>query len=355
MNLKINEQNLGRPLLTLAIPTFNRLNCLRLLIDSVIKQMPNEGVLGKTFELLICNNASTDGTTEYLNSLANTKGIRVIHHAINCGATDNIIHCFEAAAGNFVWVMGDDDVPLVGAITAIMECLVREQPALMYLPSQWIKGELNEFAKKAIPSKNIKLADAMYMATQASVYFTFISAWIINKDLYLRHPDALIDRYRDTNLPQLEWYFSNLVNGDKFICAKDKWLIARAGNTGGYALFETFSVQYNRIVNEKLVGTPKLYRFFRNDMLWCFIPGLIRSSQENALGCFSELDKKKTVVILKTAYGNDLFFLFIVIPMIKLKTPFTWCFWLAARVLAKMWLYLWRKSSKPSSLLNKLM
>lgn len=342
MTEKLLNEKSKRPLLTIAIPTFNRLDCLRLLIESVIHQIPSEGVLGETFELLICNNASTDGTTEYLNGFAAQKGIRVIHHPVNCGPVNNVIHCFESAMGKFVWVMGDDDVPLGGAINLVMECIKREQPALMYLPSKWVVGDLSELAKNNIESKAVTVLDSIGLAVRSSVYVTFISSWIINKDAYLSQQNVQLARYRDTCFPQLEWFFSLLANGNKFICAEDCWIIARAGSSGGYSVFETFSHQYNRIVDERLADSPQLHRFFRHCMLWCFIPGLVWGGRKNAIGNFGEFDKVKTMSILKSAYGNDAFFMFVVTPMVNFNKPVALCFWILARVMAKFWQYGWR-------------
>lgn len=336
MTAQLIKENPERPLLTLAIPTFNRLDCLRLLIESVIHQIPPEGVLGEMFELLICNNASTDGTTEYLNRLATHKGIRVIHHAANCGPVDNVIHCFESATGKFVWVMGDDDVPLGGAINAVMECIESEQPALMYLPSKWVSGDLSELAKNQIPSKDVRILNSMSLAVRSSVYVTFISSWVINKDAYLSQKNARIDRYRDTCLPQLEWFFSLFAKGNKFICAEENWVIARAGSSGGYSVFETFSLQYNRIVDEKLADSPQLHRFFRRNMLLYFIPSLVWNMRKGATGNFGKFDKEVTLSILKQAYGNDIFFVLIVVPMIKFNKPVAWCFRLLAGVCKKL-------------------
>jgi len=342
----------SRILLTLAIPTFNRLDCLRLLVESVIHQIPSEGILGEAFELLICNNASTDGTTDYIKELANIKGIRIIHHPENRGAANNVIHCFEAAAGKYVWIMGDDDVPLGGAINAVLECIERDQPELMYLPSKWVAGDLGELAKNQISSKKIRGLDSLSLAVRSSIYVTFLSSWVVNKDSYLSQFDAMIDRHQDTLLPQLEWSFALMAKGNKFICAEGSWVIARAGSSGGYSVFEVFSHQYNRIVDERLADSPQLHRFFRKSVLWCFIPGLVWGVRKNAIGNFGEFDKEKAMSILKSAYGNDIFFMLIVVPMIIFNKPVAWFFWFLARVMSKLWLYGWRKRPSLASLGN---
>jgi glycosyltransferase involved in cell wall biosynthesis len=347
---KISE----RPLLTLAIPTFNRLDCLRLLIESIIRQIPSEGVLGETFELLICNNASTDGTTEYLNGLVNIQGIRVIHHPENCGGTNNCIHCFEAATGKYVWLMGDDDIPLNGAIMAVLECLERDQPDILYLRSKGIRGDLRKQADNLIPSNELIALNSMSLAARSSVLIAFISPWVLNKDVYLSLEDVRIDRYRDTSLPHLEWILTLIKQGRKLLISKDIWLIARTGNTGGWPLFDVFPIEYNCIVDEMLLERPPLRRFFRRCMLWRFIPRLVWDARQNTVGTFEKFDKDKVMRILKQAYGNDTFFMFFVVPIIKFNRPIAWCFCFMARVFAKLWPYWWQKRPLFGSLRNEM-
>ena len=337
------SEKLDRPLLTMVIPTFNRLDCVRFLIESVIHQIPSEGILGETFELLICNNASTDGTTGYLNGLADIKGVRVIHHGVNQGGDANILFCCQAANSKYVWIMGDDDAPLDGAVEAVLECLEHDYPDILYLPSKWLEGDISEFARNKIKSKGVLAFDSMGLALRSSVYVTFISSWIINIDSYnkLAHP-PMLDRYKGTCFTQLEWTLTLLKHGRRLMCANDIWLIARGGNSSGYLVFEAFSIQYNRIIDDKLLDKPQLHHFFRRCMLWCFIPGLVWGVRKNIMGDFGGFDKAKTMSILKSAYGNDIFFMLIVVPMIKFNKHLAWCFWLMARTLAKGWRSLYR-------------
>lgn len=339
----MNKEN-GQPILTLAIPTFNRLDCLRLLVDTSIRQTISAGILGKNFEIMIVNNNSNDGTADYLNGLTDIKGVRVVHQSHNIGLGGNILYSYQEAKSKYVWVMGDDDVPLDGAIIAVMECLERDQPDLLYLPSRGVAGDLSELAKGKVESTGVKVLDGMSLAIQSSVYVTFISSWVVNKEAYLSLTcNARIDRYRNTFLPHLEWIFSLLVEGKKFICANGIWVIARASSSGGYSVFEAFSVQYNRIVDEKLADRPLLHRYFRYCMLWCFIPGLVWGIRQNTIGKFDQFDKRKAMSILKFTYGNDLFFILIVAPIIHLNKPGAWCFRQIARLLEKGWLYLWKR------------
>lgn len=330
-------------LLTIAIPTFNRLDCLKLLVNSLIAQGQSGKSLGNLFTILVCNNASTDGTFEYLSEISKTEGIEVIHHPVNCGGDPNILYCCQAAKSKYVWVIGDDDVPLSGAIDAVLACLERDEPDLLYLSSRWIAGSLEKYSNDRIKSPHVISHSALDIAIKASVYVTFISAWVINLETYAKNvPNPRLDRYSGTSFTQLEWNLSLIKYGNKLMSAKDTWLIARGGNTGGYSLFDAFSRQYNNIIDEKFTANSQLHSFFRNNMLWCFIPGLVWGMRENAIGSFGELNKKNTLSILKSAYGNDLFYLLIVVPMITSNRLIARFFSILGRLLAKLRKIFWR-------------
>lgn len=53
-------------LLTIAIPTYNRAPCLRMLVDALLAQIAEMAPRDGRVEILIADNASNDGTGEYL-------------------------------------------------------------------------------------------------------------------------------------------------------------------------------------------------------------------------------------------------------------------------------------------------
>ncbi len=67
--------------------------------------------------LVIADNASTDGTAELIANFAgNFPRVRVVTQATNLGMDANFRACASAVDGDFFWVMGDDDLPVQGAI-----------------------------------------------------------------------------------------------------------------------------------------------------------------------------------------------------------------------------------------------
>lgn len=95
---------MNRPLLTVGIPTYNRLPALRRAIRSALSQ--NCGDL----EIVIADNASSDGTEDYCRAIAEQESpIRYIRHAVNRGPTANFNSVLRHARGDYFLFLSDDD------------------------------------------------------------------------------------------------------------------------------------------------------------------------------------------------------------------------------------------------------
>lgn len=91
-------------LVTVALPTYNRVKGLQRALESVLKQdYPS-------IDIVVSDNASTDATAEYLSEIAKTdERIRVITHATNNGPLHNFNSCLEVAKGEYFMWLADDD------------------------------------------------------------------------------------------------------------------------------------------------------------------------------------------------------------------------------------------------------
>ena len=92
------------PQVTIAIPTRNRLAYLRDAVASAQAQtyLP--------LEIVISDNASSDGTREYLSTLSYDPRIRVLLQGENIGMTGNWDACLQHATGAWFLLLSDDDV-----------------------------------------------------------------------------------------------------------------------------------------------------------------------------------------------------------------------------------------------------
>ena len=90
------------PVVTIAIPTFNRALLLRDCILSALGQSYPH------FEVLVSNNASTDETQEVLTHFTDQR-LRIVKHKRNIGLLPNWNFCLAEAKGRYIVFVSDDD------------------------------------------------------------------------------------------------------------------------------------------------------------------------------------------------------------------------------------------------------
>jgi glycosyltransferase involved in cell wall biosynthesis len=92
------------PLVSIGMPTYNRARgYLPLALDSALSQdYPN-------LEIIVSDNASTDGTEEFIRSKTDPR-LRYFRHETSIGGTNNFNFCVEQARGTYFLLLHDDDL-----------------------------------------------------------------------------------------------------------------------------------------------------------------------------------------------------------------------------------------------------
>ena len=91
-------------LVTVYIPTKNRLQLLRRAVQSVLSQTHRQ------IELIVVSDGSDDGTCEYVNSLQEHIAVKLIHNEKSVGACAARNQAIHAASGQFITGLDDDDI-----------------------------------------------------------------------------------------------------------------------------------------------------------------------------------------------------------------------------------------------------
>lgn len=115
------------PLLSICIPTWNRCALLAGLLENLRREI--QGLEDKV-EIVVADNASSDDT----GAVAKGSGLGVCYgrQAETVGMASNIFFAAcDLARGEFVWLIGDDDLVIPGGLRRVVESLERE-PALDY-------------------------------------------------------------------------------------------------------------------------------------------------------------------------------------------------------------------------------
>lgn len=106
------------PKFSIVMPTRNQMRFIRSTVHSVLTQTIDD------FEFIIVNNGSTDGTTEYLNTLRDPR-VQVIHQD-DQGAVKGLNRGMRLASGEFVTWISSDNICAPYFLEALYEPFLRD-------------------------------------------------------------------------------------------------------------------------------------------------------------------------------------------------------------------------------------
>ncbi len=133
------------PLLSIAIPTFNRSERIKILYENILSNISTNY---DEVEIIVCDNsdAGQAGSNQKTFSGSNIKYKKNI---ANVGFSGNLIRCLKEAKGEFIWVISDDDEVDYNAFGRLLA---------------WLKKyELNSFNAVMLPFYNSSESGEWYL------------------------------------------------------------------------------------------------------------------------------------------------------------------------------------------------
>ena len=137
----------NKPLLSICMPTYNRLNHIK----RQLRYFQNElkAVADREVELIISNNASSDGTKEYLESVEKSfPQVIINHNKKNIGAVNNMDLMAQIAHGKYIWFPGDDDYLKIGLVSEVVKILKDNDLSYLFLSTRGINEETKKIRRK---------------------------------------------------------------------------------------------------------------------------------------------------------------------------------------------------------------
>lgn len=110
--------------ISVCIPTCNRAAHLNNCLQSLIVNKSNSKL---DFQVCVSDNGSSDGTEEVVRRAQTSIEIKYHKNHSNLGIARNFLNVVDMADGEFVWLMGDDDLLLPRALEELGD-LVRNHP-----------------------------------------------------------------------------------------------------------------------------------------------------------------------------------------------------------------------------------
>jgi glycosyltransferase involved in cell wall biosynthesis len=120
--IHLSKYDRETPLVSIAIPTWNRAKYLQIAVESASAQSY------ANIEIVISNDDSSDGTKEYLDSLTDPR-VRVIHQTTRAGLVGNWNTSLENSTGEYFMVLNDDDLLETDAIQCLVDRFQDEERA----------------------------------------------------------------------------------------------------------------------------------------------------------------------------------------------------------------------------------
>ena len=219
-------QIIVQPLLSLCIPIYNRLSYLE---RQLARMLEDKDLFEEQIQLIISDNCSTDDLRTCCEKYQK-QGLRLHYHRQekNIGPESNFDWCFHHADGQYVWLLGSDDIPVAGMLRKLIEALCDSDYGLVHLSISRQSQKLRVYHKD-----DTLLADI-------NVWITFISSNIIKADIV---KDYNLSSYVGSYMIHVPAYLNAcLTNEDNALIylgqlfEKD----SDASNNGGYNLFEVF-------------------------------------------------------------------------------------------------------------------
>lgn len=174
-----------QPLLTIAIPTWNRLKELKQCLDLVIPQVE---ALASEVEILISDNASDGGTESYCLALQTRYSFLIYQrNQTNIGASLNYVEAIEKARGTYVWLLSDDDFMELGAVAYVLQVIKAMQPAYIAMEFAYCNEERkttrNQPHKKFMINEDIPHVDLNRAFLVRNHWLSFLSCNIYRREL----------------------------------------------------------------------------------------------------------------------------------------------------------------------------
>jgi abequosyltransferase len=238
-----------KALLSITIPTWNRAKYLALSLSQLTRELAHLSDRSE-IEILVSDNASDDDTQGVVQAaIAGGLPVRYVRNASNIGSDHNIAQCFNLASGDYVMLLGDDDLFVDDALGPILEVLRAREVGVVNLRAYGYEHDPRmEFPGGSVPVASIT-QDTQGFIVRMGVMSTLISANIVAKHL-LQGVDAR--EFCGTSLVQTHLVYRAALAA-RSNASFDQYMVAcKRNNSGGYAFSEVFVDRFGEVLDSLL-------------------------------------------------------------------------------------------------------
>ncbi|WP_168220567.1 DUF4214 domain-containing protein [Azospirillum thermophilum] len=183
-----------RPRLSICISTYKRAGWVALSLQNIFAQI---GSPRSDLEVLVVDNTSPDNTPEVVKPYLDRPDFTYVRNPKNVGMLGNLAVTAQRARGEYIWILGDDDLTRAGTIDRILRIL-DEHPGigLIYMNYGYssennpgsitdLQGFLDGYNTLEPPGPD-EVAPVKHLAAKCENFFTAIYSHVYRRDHGLR-------------------------------------------------------------------------------------------------------------------------------------------------------------------------
>ncbi len=246
------------PVLTLAIPTYNRADIL----NETLRRIVNDPACDERVEIIVSDNCSTDHTAQVVAGYPSVKYYRNEENIRDA----NFTRLLGYGTGIYLKLVNDTVRFEAGKIEKMITVILqmdRSKNNLLFYEDCFVNRGCQ-----------IEVTDREELLKQVSFYTTWTANFGAWRDDFMALEEK--DRYVSTQFLQVDWTYRLASNGKPTIVVFDHYFtIVALNNKGSYNLFDTFINKYLRLLRDCDFSCGTLwvekYRLYRHFVLpWFF-------------------------------------------------------------------------------------
>ncbi len=316
------------PLLTIAVPTYNRAAYLREFLEVLAPQLiALERSHPGQVELVCSDNGSSDETSTVLDE-AQRLGVKMrrVRQPENIGSDRNFVACFREARGSYFWLCGDDDILRPGAVETVLEAVREADYDWIFLPPEPFHEDWRaEYKPDPYGRKAQVVRSAREMALRVNVMVTFITGMVVNRARLLQIGVESPESFIGTNLTQLSWTLPLLRNHRRSLILWQRFVAGRRMNSGGYSVGKVFGERFVNVARRLLPDRPRLAGAITNVALREWFPSTLLEMRSSDAGNRFALHEAES--LLRHTFARNFRFWIFTWPIMRLpmRVAKAWC------------------------------
>lgn len=279
--LMVSGTSNTHPLLTIAIPTWERAQTLNKALSNLLPQVVE---FKNEIQVVISDNASIDNTQQIVSVwISKFSEIDILYNrnSKNIDFFGNFAKCRELAFGEYIWLLSDDDFVFPNLIKNIIYTIKNNKDlAVIYLKNANDSSGFNQ----------ILLQKEEFIKTETNA----IS--LISKCIFFNiksNDKILIEQYRNNAFIGFIFLLNSFNHSNKVIIIRGKSLKVGQDKPKGYKYFDVFINHMQDVINymEKIGISRLTILTYRNKYLLHFLLPIFliyKAEQKLSFGTFTE-------------------------------------------------------------------